>query len=67
MITAIFMGWIELFEEKTPPIAMFIVESPSKKYPHGSVVNYETLVDWGIRIPPFPSFERWEIDRRSKL
>jgi len=65
MKTAVFLSWVDFFEEKAPPIAFFVVESPDKKYPHGAIVNYETLEDWGIRIPPFPSYERWLADGRK--
>lgn len=63
MKSAIFIGWLEPFEE-LEPIALFNMVTTDLKYPHGTTVDVATLLKWMITVPPFPSYDRWLAERR---
>lgn len=56
---AVFIGW----QEDVPPypnFALFNVVTEDKKYPHGTTVDVQSLLEWGIRVPVFPDFQSWK-------
>lgn len=61
---AVFIGWQEDVPPY-PPVALFNVFTDDKVYPHGTTVDTHTLMEWGIRVPPFPSFRSWKEARHG--
>lgn len=61
---AVFIGWQEDIDGY-PPIALFNVFTSDRKYPHGTTVDVNTLLEWNIKVPVFPNFESWKKQERS--
>lgn len=62
MKRAVFIGWQEDVHPY-PNFALFNVLTDDKKYPHGTTVDANSLVEWGIRVPIFPDYVSWKMTR----